>query len=70
MNEEIKKHNVKCPYPDCDGLLNVRENLPAGEYLCECHYCTVKLSWAVYLQGGNKPYLTLVEKAPETPRTR
>lgn len=59
------KHLVKCPYPGCDGLLKIGDDLPRGEYQCQCHVCTVKLTWASYLAGGRKPYLTLVDDKPQ-----
>lgn len=55
-------HMITCPHPDCDGTLKIRPDLPAGEYLCLCHYCQVALTWATYLEGGRKPHVALVEK--------
>lgn len=63
MTTRSTVHKIKCPHPDCHALLSVRDGLPGGEYQCKCHGCTIRLSWAVYLREGNKPYLTLVEKA-------
>lgn len=62
MTTQSTVHKIKCPHPECQGLLSVRDNMPSGEYQCICHGCTVKLSWATYLQEGRKPYLTLVTK--------
>lgn len=59
------KHLVKCPHPDCLTELKIGEDLPGGEYQCQCHTCTVKLTWATYLAGGRKPYLTLVDGKTE-----
>ncbi len=54
-------HELKCPHPDCDATMHVRNHLAAGEYDCICGGCVVKLSWATYQQGGRKPYLTLAQ---------
>lgn len=54
-------HELKCPHPDCDGTLRVKDCHAAGEYGCVCGICVVKLAWATYQQGGRKPYLTLAQ---------
>jgi len=64
MTEQI--HEVKCPQTGCEGVLKVKASLPAGEYQCKCHHCTVKLSWAMHLARGRVPWLVLVE--PEKPQ--
>lgn len=59
----IPKVEAICPQPGCGATIPVKVDLPAGEYQCRCHQCVVRLSWATYLEGGNKPHLTLVDKA-------
>lgn len=56
------KFELACPHSDCDATLHVRPHVPAGDYPCICKGCTVRLTWAFYLQDGNKPRLALVEK--------
>jgi len=58
-------HECECPHPDCEATLKVKNGLPAGEYQCLCHSCTVRVSWAYYQEHGYKPYLTLVERKAE-----
>lgn len=52
---------VKCPPPSCEGTLRIRPTLPGGEHACICRACTVRVGWADYLQGGRRPYVTLVQ---------
>lgn len=54
-------HECPCPHPECNATIKVRGNVQSGTYQCLCHACTVKLTWATYLNEGRKPYLTLVE---------
>lgn len=58
----IPKVEAICPHPGCGASIPVKLTLPAGEYQCRCHQCIVRLSWATYLDGGNKPHLMLVEQ--------
>ena len=53
---------VKCPRQGCEAQLKIRPSLPAGEYPCICRVCTVRVSWADYLEGGRKPYVSLVRQ--------
>lgn len=43
--------------------MRIRQDVPAGEYRCKCHACTVKLSWATYQDRGRVPYLMLADGA-------
>ncbi len=54
------KFGVECPHPECYAMLRVSAGVKAGDYPCICKSCTVRLSWATYLQGGEKPSLALV----------
>lgn len=61
---QATKLQATCPHPECGAKIPVKVDLPAGEYQCKCHAVVVRLSWATYLEGGNRPHLTLVEKKP------
>lgn len=58
-------YEAACPHPDCEATLKVNGALPEGEYDCKCKGCKVRLGWATYMQGGRKPYLTLVTDRQE-----
>lgn len=59
-------HKIKCPHPQCEGVMKINQNIPTGEYPCICKGCTVKLSWATYQDRGRVPYLMLVDKPKES----
>jgi hypothetical protein len=56
------KIECRCPNPGCGGVMRVGKSTPGGVYPCVCGACEVRLSWATYLHGGRRPYLSLVEK--------
>lgn len=57
-------HRLPCPHPQCAGGINVRNSLPADEYLCPCKACKVRLTWATYLDRGRVPHVALVQMTP------
>lgn len=59
---ETTRYTVDCPHPACETELRVPGDAPAGEYQCQCHSCTVRLSWATKLTGERTPYVVRVEK--------
>jgi hypothetical protein len=62
MTEKFQSRaTFKCPHPDCDAEIKVRQTAPAGVYPCRCGVCTLRLSWAVYLDRGRVPSAELVE---------
>jgi hypothetical protein len=63
----IPRVEAICPHPECGASIPVKVDLPAGEYKCRCHAFIVRLEWATYLEGDNRPYLTLVGKAGKEP---
>lgn len=63
MTEKADKRPVvECPYPGCGASIPVAQTMSAGDYLCRCHACTLRLGWATYVSGERKPYVTVVEK--------
>jgi hypothetical protein len=55
-------HTVKCPHPECEGVMKINDRVPAGVHDCKCHACKVKLSWAHYLDRGRVPTLRLADE--------
>ncbi len=58
---ELAIHEAKCPHPECNGTIKVREGTLPGEYKCVCHSCKVQLSWAFTAEGKTEPALMLVQ---------
>jgi hypothetical protein len=55
-------HTVKCPHPECEGVMKISDRASAGVHDCKCGACKVRLTWNFYLDRGNVPALRLAEK--------
>lgn len=51
-----------CPFPGCDIVFKVREDLPAGARPCLCGACQIWLSWATNIDRGRVPSAELVKE--------
>ena len=65
-NPTDNKRTVSCPYPGCGADIRIAATLPAGDYLCRCHSCTLRLRWATTVNYQRTPYVEVVPNEDKT----